>query len=125
MVNLVIECQKKLSRYFVLLSGLEPANGFRCAQPCDLENATFDIPGLNNSFLFPMDSEDETKFDFCQPFQYIGKSKSNGCAAEDFNQSNPIDFQSCDKILYADFAMDSTIVTDLDLVCDKQFQVSD
>ena len=36
-----------------------------------------------------------------------------------------IDFNDLDtKILYADFSMDTTLVTDLELVCNKQFQVA-
>ena len=95
--------------------------------PCDPENATFSSINLNDSILFKYDTEEE-EYDYCKVTKYIGDSNNAqglGCTKEDFDQTKFVDFdsQGCTKILYNDFPMDSTIVTDLDLVCDKQFQV--
>ena len=59
---------------------------------------------------------------FGRVFQLLFKSSSSYC---DFDQDQPIDFNSFEgDILYEDFSMDNTLVTDLNLVCNKQFQVA-
>ena len=66
--------------------GLEPENGFRRQLKCDPENATFsNIPNINDSYLFPY-LEDDDKFDYCNPFQYIG-SNDKPCSINDFDRN--------------------------------------
>ena len=113
-----------------ILTGLEPENGFRCALPCEADDTTFDSIflslHLNKSELFPQkeDGEDD-ELNYCKPFIYTQPNTSN-CSAEGFNKENQtIDFQDlhCERVLYANFSMDNSLVTDLDLLCNKQFQV--
>ena len=37
---------------------------------------------------------------------------------------NPPEFVDCNRIMYDEFDMDSTFVTNLDLICDKQYMVA-
>ena len=97
---------------------MEPSNGFRCALPCDSENSTFD--SIDESELFKWDSEAES-YDYCSPYKFTGNA--NECSF-DVNSTTDFDPDSCQKILYADFPMYSTLVTDLNLVCDQQFKVA-
>ena len=95
--------------------------------PCDSTNATFSSINLNKSYLFPLD-EDEN-FDYCKPYAYI-PNVQNSCSIEDFDHENTMDvdnppeFVDCNRIMYNEFDMDSTFVTNLDLICDKQYMVA-
>ena len=69
-----------------LFLGLQPENGFRRALPCDPANATFSsIPNINDSYLFPY-LEDDDKFDYCNPFEYIG-SNEDPCSIDGFDRN--------------------------------------
>ena len=108
---------------FILILGLEPENGFRCALPCDLENATFTSIQLNNSELFPRNAEDND-WDFCQPYAYHkNNSFTKTCTSADFHHDFDFENLKCEKVLYNDFSMRSTIVTDFNLICNKQYMV--
>ena len=89
--------------------------------PCDSTNATFSSINLNKSYLFPLD-EDEN-FDYCKPYAYIPNDQ-NECSIGDFDQNHTMDVGNCSKIIYDEFDMDSTFVTSLDLICDKQYMVA-
>lgn len=69
---------------------------------------------------------DEGVIDYCQPFQYIG-GEDAPCrwSPESFNTSNSMNFDpdQCQNILY-DSPMESTFVTDLNLICSDQFLVA-
>ncbi len=103
------------------LRGLEPSNGFRCALPCDADNATFESIHLDASILFSKD--DNGEFDYCKPHKYVGTGDKICTPANFVNESMDFDVDSCQRILYADFPMDNSLVTDLGLVCDKEFLV--
>ena len=67
--------------------GLQPESGFRRKLPCDPENATFSsIQNINDSYLFPY-LEDDDKFDYCNPFKYIG-SDDEDCSINGFELNN-------------------------------------
>ena len=62
---------------------------------------------------------------YCKPFKYNDPQDGGSCSDVTFDQNKTVDFKcDHDRILYADFSMDSSLVTDLDLICDKQFQVA-
>lgn len=95
-------------------TGLEPSNGFRCALDFESENATFRDLNANRSGMFPRKSESD-EYDFCLPFQY-----EDGM----FNQNKTTQFSFCNNIIYEEFSMSSTLVTDLGLVCSEQYKVA-
>ena len=69
--------------------------------------------------------DDEDKFDYCRPYKYNKNVVGASCSINDFDQTQFDDFNTMEgKILYDDFSMDKTLVTDLELVCNKQFQVA-
>ena len=69
--------------------------------------------------------DDEDKLDYCRPYKYIKNVEGDPCSIDDFDQTQFDDFNTMEgKILYDDFSMDNTLVTDLNLVCNKQFQVA-
>ena len=69
--------------------------------------------------------DDEDKLDYCRPYKYSRNVKGDPCSIDDFDQTQFDDFNTMDgKILYDDFSMDKTLVTDLNLVCNKQFEVA-
>ena len=111
---------------FNSILGLDPENGFRRTLSCDPVNATFSsISYINDSYLFPQMEDDEDKLDYCRPYKYIRNVKGDPCSIADFDQTQFDDFNTLEgKILYDDFSMDNTLVTDLNLVCNKQFQVA-
>lgn len=95
-------------------TGLEPSNGFRCALDFESENATFSDLNFNTSELFP--SSSENGYDFCKPYKHQDDGK--------INKNATADLASCTRMLYEDFAMGTSLVTDLNLVCSEQYKVA-
>ena len=98
---------------WLLLTALPPSR-FRCQMPCELTGATYYDPRFNESMIHPMLNGE---YDYCQ---YINPDDS--CTLFE----NPEETTKCSKnsiYLYDDFEYNSTLVTDLDLVCGEEYKV--
>lgn len=108
------------------LTGLEPDKGFRCSIPmCDqnLSNASVDDFGLD---IFKHENGD---IDYCLQYPYKNVTHQSQCSEDDFDHKSNT-FVKCDPhmdnitVIYESFAMDTSIATEFDLLCDDQYKVT-
>ncbi len=105
-----------------MYSGLEPEE-FRCRIPiCDPESG-----GQYNSVagnIYPLDEDGET--DYCRYYPLRDNATSEVChiqQAFDFT-AKPVQCESEEgNFIYDDFEMATSVATEWDLVCDRQFMV--
>ena len=90
---------------------------YRCRNSCDPEgDLHWDLPGgLTEDQLFPSFDENSTKPDYCRYYQ-TSLGPDGECLV---NKTAPIlDCKRHDDFAYDKFEMDTTIITENDLVCD-------
>ena len=83
--------------------------------PCDLDNATYYDPRFNESMIHP---KINGEYNYCQ---YINPDE-NCTLFQDADETTECSKDS--TYLYDYFEYNSTIVTDLDLVCDEEYKVA-
>ncbi|XP_059084961.1 organic cation transporter protein-like [Tigriopus californicus] len=108
-------------------TGLEPADGFRCAiKPCDMEDASF-YDFDDSIFARDNDTNGNEIIDFCKMFPVDANSAIAGnCSLDNFIFDSET-FVTCDSsqtVLWSDFEFFSNVVTEEKLICGDQFKVA-
>ena len=130
-----LELEIELSYYFstTTIVGFKPEN-YRCEIPeCDGANPKFKfyveqfVPESSIQGIFVQESNGEVNY--CKTYPLLSSLATNHefrkCTLSHFNISaDPIDCNAkITKVIYDEFPMDTTIVTDFNLFCNEEYKV--
>ena len=74
-----------------------------------------------NKTIFPLDDGNP---DYCQYSPIVAPLENSTCPISSFDlEGNPVECPSDGPWYYEPYEMDSTVVTEFDLVCDDQYKV--
>lgn len=111
-----------MTSVMVIISIMEPSNGFRCRNACDVQE-DFHFEDWSPSLMFPsLDpysaSYDESNPDYCT--YYASALEDGDCV---FDNSTILSCEKNSGFAYADFEMESSLVTANNLVCSNHWKI--